>query len=80
MFTVEPNNAQLQAKLKECQEKRRESKFTIPSTIGQEKSFNPFMRIDSEEIRKSLGLDQTNSRSEVMGALRLKKNSWKPSL
>mmetsp|Transcript_32268 Transcript_32268/g.44299 ORF Transcript_32268/g.44299 Transcript_32268/m.44299 type:complete len:278 (-) Transcript_32268:82-915(-) len=77
---VEPNNAQLQAKLKECQEKRRESKFTIPSTIGQEKSFNPFMRIDSEEIRKSLGLDQTNSRSEVMGALRLKKNSWKPSL
>ena len=28
--------------------------MTIPSTIGEERATNPFMRVDSEEIRKSV--------------------------
>ena len=33
---------------------RAEAKYTIPSTIGDEKQFNPFLRTDSSELRASL--------------------------
>jgi hydroxyacylglutathione hydrolase len=33
---------------------RREGKWTVPSTIGEEKLINPFLRTDSQEIRASL--------------------------
>jgi len=33
---------------------RAEGKFTIPSTIGDEKRFNPFLRTDSAELRANL--------------------------
>lgn len=33
---------------------RAEGKYTIPSTIGEEKRFNPFLRTDSTELRASL--------------------------
>ncbi len=32
----------------------REGKFTVPSTIGDEKQLNPFLRTDSAELRASL--------------------------
>ena len=35
-------------------ETRRAGKWTVPSTIGEEKQTNPFLRTDSAEIRASL--------------------------
>ena len=33
---------------------RAENKFTVPSTIGDEKQTNPFLRTDSPELRTHL--------------------------
>ena len=33
---------------------RAEGKFTVPSTIGDEKQTNPFLRTDSAELRANL--------------------------
>jgi hydroxyacylglutathione hydrolase len=53
-LTLEPNNPRLVEKYRWAQQTRREGKFTVPSTVGQEKQFNPFVRTDSPEIRASL--------------------------
>jgi hydroxyacylglutathione hydrolase len=33
---------------------RAAGQFTVPSTIGDEKQFNPFLRTDSAELRANL--------------------------
>jgi hydroxyacylglutathione hydrolase len=53
-LTLEPNNPALKAKYEWTRKTRAEGKFTIPSTIGEEKRFNPFLRTDSAELRASL--------------------------
>ena len=53
-LTLEPSNAALKAKYDWTRKMRAEGKFTIPSTIGDEKRFNPFLRTDSAELRASL--------------------------
>jgi len=53
-LTLEPNNPALKAKYEWTRKTRGEGKFTIPSTIGDEKRFNPFLRTDSAELRANL--------------------------
>jgi hydroxyacylglutathione hydrolase len=53
-LTLEPNNAALKAKQEWTRKTRAEGKFTIPSTVGDEKRFNPFLRTDSAELRANL--------------------------
>lgn len=49
---------------------------TVPSTIGDEFRFNPFMRLDSSSIRKTLGTPDATA-LEVMAKLRELKNNSK---
>jgi hydroxyacylglutathione hydrolase len=53
-LTVEPGNQALKKKYEWATAQRREKKWTIPSTIGEEKQTNPFLRTDSPEIRANL--------------------------
>jgi hydroxyacylglutathione hydrolase len=53
-LTLEPSNAALKSKYEWAQKTRAAGKYTIPSTIGEEKQFNPFLRTDSAELRASL--------------------------
>jgi hydroxyacylglutathione hydrolase len=53
-LTLEPGNRALSAKHEWAVRTRREGKWTVPSTIGEEKQFNPFLRTDSPEIRASV--------------------------
>jgi hydroxyacylglutathione hydrolase len=53
-LTLEPNNEALKAKHQWAVKMRAEGKWTVPSTIGDEKRFNPFLRIDSPELRSNL--------------------------
>lgn len=53
-LTLEPGNRTLAAKHQWAQEMRSQSKWTVPSTIGEEKQFNPFLRTGSPEIRASV--------------------------
>lgn len=53
-LTLEPNNEALKAKYEWARKKRGAGESTIPSTIGEEKQFNPFLRTASAELRASL--------------------------
>ena len=53
-LTLEPGNRALTAKHQWAEQMRREGKWTVPSTIGEEKQFNPVLRTDSPELRASV--------------------------
>jgi hydroxyacylglutathione hydrolase len=53
-LTLEPGNQALEKKHQWSLKTRAENKFTVPSTIGDEKKTNPFLRIDSPELRANL--------------------------
>jgi hydroxyacylglutathione hydrolase len=54
--TVEPANAALRAREQEVEKLITADKPTIPSTMGEEKAANPFLRADLPEVAKSVGL------------------------
>ena len=56
-LTLEPGNAALQTRMREVESLRARSAPTIPSTIALEKETNPFLRPNSPEIRRTLGLE-----------------------
>jgi hydroxyacylglutathione hydrolase len=60
-LTVEPNNAALNARMAEVRVTRAEGRPTLPSNMGLEKQTNPFLRADSAEIRRSLGLETADN-------------------
>lgn len=51
---LEPNNADISAKLARVEGERRAGKPTVPTTIGEEKRTNPFLRWESAELRRTL--------------------------
>jgi len=53
-LTLEPSNDVLKNKYDWTKKIRGEGKCSIPSTIGEEKRINPFLRTDSAELRASL--------------------------
>lgn len=55
-LTIEPENAVLQARAKEVEALRAAGKPTLPTSIGKELAANPFVRPQSPDIRKRLGL------------------------
>jgi len=75
-FTLnfEPNNQQAQQWLKRI-ESTDYQPGSIQTTIGNEKSFNTFMRLGNLDIIKSLGLDSPQQK-EVFLALRSKRDNW----
>jgi len=53
-LTLEPGNQATAKKHQWSLKTRAEKKFTVPSTIGDEKQTNPFLRTDSPELRANL--------------------------
>ncbi len=51
---LEPRNADIAAKLARVEAERAAGRPTVPSTIGDEKRTNPFLRSDSAELRATL--------------------------
>jgi hydroxyacylglutathione hydrolase len=74
-LTVEPGNADLQARMKEVEALRAKDAPTIPTTIGLEKRTNPFMRPGSAEIRHALGLEGASD-VEVLAETRRRKDAF----
>ena len=56
-LSLEPKNEALQNRMIEVNKLRTAGKPTVPSTLGVEKSTNPFLRPNSEELQKTLGLE-----------------------
>jgi len=81
---IEPDNAALAERLLWAQERRAGKWPTIPTTLAQEKSFNPFMRVNEpavvQRVHRVLGLQAAAKDANepegvrVMDALRKLKN------
>jgi len=54
--TIEPANAALVARAQEVERLVAAQRPTVPSTLGEEKAANPFLRADLPEVAKLLGL------------------------
>jgi hydroxyacylglutathione hydrolase len=74
-LTVEPDNAVLQARMDDVRQTRAKGLPTIPSNIGIEKKTNPFMRAESREIRRTLGLENA-SNVDVFAETRRRKDKF----
>jgi hydroxyacylglutathione hydrolase len=74
-LTMEPDNSDLQARMRDVQSLRDSNQPTIPSTIGLEKKTNPFLRPDSPQIRATLDMRDADEVA-VFGEIRNRKDSF----
>ncbi|XP_072436089.1 probable hydrolase PNKD [Chiloscyllium punctatum] len=78
--SVEPNNPAIFNKLDWVLHQRHEKHCTCPSTIGEEKEYNPFLRTHSSDLHEALGVerqldeDWTCFRSRVLEEVRKRKD------
>jgi len=73
--TIEPANAALLARDEEVARLGAGHKPTIPSTMGEEKAANPFLRADVPEVAKSVGLAGAPA-WQVFAEMRERKNKF----
>jgi hydroxyacylglutathione hydrolase len=74
-LTVEPNNKALRKRAAEVEALRAADKPTIPSTIGEERETNPFLRAASRDLRATLGMPDATD-VEVFAETRRRKDSF----
>jgi len=78
-LAVEPESQQLKQRLKHVVALRNSGKPTVPSTIGEEKQTNPFMRPHMQSVRESVSNWQNSSLDnpvEVFAATRRWKDEF----
>lgn len=73
--TIEPNNADLAARLVEVRDLRMEGRPTLPTTIGREAATNPFLRADTAEVKAALGMVD-RSDLDVFTEIRARKDQF----
>lgn len=69
-LSLEPHNEAVMTKWTWCQDKP----ITVPSTIGQEKLYNPFLRVNEQSIQLITGKTDP---VEALATLRELKNSFR---
>lgn len=74
-LAADPNNEALKARAKEAEQAKTEGRFLVPSTIGQEKATNPFLRAGEPEVAKTVHKEGASA-VEVFQALREWKNRF----
>lgn len=74
-LSVEPGNEALVARVKEVDRLRAQDISTVPSRLGEERATNPFLRPDSPEMQKIVGLEGKD-RLSVFAEIRRRKDSF----
>ncbi len=77
---VEPENPEIIARIAKVREARQAGQPTTPSTMALERATNPFMRCESEAIRKGLSAKlgtRVDDPIEVLTALRTAKDGFR---
>jgi len=74
-LSIEPKNVALIARMKEVATLRADNKPTVPTTMGLEKTINPFMRPMSEEIQEMVGLPGA-ALADVFAEVRKRKDNF----
>jgi hydroxyacylglutathione hydrolase len=77
-ISVEPNNPDLVARFAIIKQKRSRGEPTVPSTLGEEKKTNPFLRCDiSAELRANVGVNDADSDAVAFGKVRKAKDNFR---
>lgn len=71
--SIDPGNAALQARAEEVTRQTAEGRPTLPTTIGAEKSANPFLRADDPAFQQTLGMRGTPA-AKVFAEIRARKD------
>jgi hydroxyacylglutathione hydrolase len=76
--TLEPSNQAVRAKVERVRALRERGEPSVPSTIGEERATNPFMRVENPEIlaRVAEDLAGDTSRAALFGAVRRAKDRY----
>lgn len=74
--TVEPGNAALLARFDAVKAARARGEPTVPSTLGEERATNPFLRPMSLNLRATLGLPDADD-ATVFAETRKRKDSFR---
>ena len=75
-LTIEPDNKTLQARYQDLIDMRKQGRPTVPSTIGQEKRTNIFLRAGVSEVKSALDMDNSEP-FDVFAELRRRKDVFK---
>jgi hydroxyacylglutathione hydrolase len=73
--TVDPTNPMLKQRAARIEALRAGNKPTLPTTIGEELSTNPFLRWHDPAIRKHLGMEKASD-AEVFAEIRKRKDNF----
>ncbi|MCH2548027.1 MAG: hydroxyacylglutathione hydrolase [Alphaproteobacteria bacterium] len=60
-LSIEPENSDLKQRMKNIQDVRNQNQSTVPALLAVEKQTNPFLRVDSPEIRSNLNMQHANN-------------------
>ena len=60
-LSLEPKNEKLKEKIEQIKNRRSKGLSTIPTTLGEEKILNPFLRFDNDDFIKSVGLEKKSN-------------------
>lgn len=74
--TVDPDNAALKARLAEVEKARAAGKPTVPSTMAEERTTNPFLRADDPAIAAAIGMPGADP-AAVFTEIRERKNNFR---
>lgn len=72
---VEPDNVDVASKIEWAKHQREQNLPTVPSTIGEEKLLNPFMRVNVAAVQKFAGAE--GNAVETMRSIRKVKDNFK---
>ncbi len=75
-LSVEPGNQALVERMQDVIAARGRSEPTVPTTLALEKATNPFLRTDSEDLRRTIGVDGDSV--AVFAKTRALKDAFRP--
>jgi hydroxyacylglutathione hydrolase len=73
---VEPSSSDVKRAQERAAKLRGEGKPTVGTTLDEEKKVNPFLRVRSPEIRKTLGIAADADDAAALGAIRAAKDGF----
>ncbi|MCS6899232.1 MAG: hydroxyacylglutathione hydrolase [Polyangiaceae bacterium] len=73
---VEPGNEAIRKRILWTAKARSRGEPTVPSTLGEERATNPFLRVGEATVRTFVGLGPGASRDEVFAKVRAAKDTF----
>ncbi|SFG43452.1 hydroxyacylglutathione hydrolase [Palleronia marisminoris] len=74
-LTVEPGNDALKKRVAAVEAARAEGRFTVPSTLAEEKATNPFLRASLQEVKEAISMPHADD-AAAFAEIRSRKDAF----